>query len=139
MTRDKKKRSINIISHVNTNHSNNFKSYNIDYVESRKISSSSTLEYGSSSITMFNNPTRIDIYPNVCINKEMPGLYDINEDNYAYIYILEEIVSERDDSDMNSYHYQVDVYITPIDSTNDTTCSYQNQDVNINRNFNAPS
>ena len=56
-----------------------------------------------------------------------------------YIYILEEIVSERDDSDMNSYHYQVDVYITPIDSTNDTTCSYQNQDVNINRNFNAPS
>ena len=82
---------------------------------------------------------KIDMKSSVYMNEKMPVLDETNEDNSTHLRLLEASDIARDDSDVNSNYYKGDVDNTPIDSTNDTTCSYQNQDVNINRNFNAPS
>ena len=82
LSKDKKSRLINILSHVNTNHSNHLKESNIDFVESMTISSSPTLEYVISSNILYNDPMRIDNYSSVSINEYMSVLDDINEKNY---------------------------------------------------------
>ena len=74
----------------------------------------------------------------VYMNEKMPVLDETNEDNSTHLRLLEASDSARDDSDVNSNYYKGDVDTTPIDSTNDTTCNNQNQDLNIVFNFYAP-
>ena len=74
-----------------------------------------TLEDGSSSNTLFNDPIIINIQSSVFINKEMSVLYEIIEYNYNHLCSLETIGSERDDSDTNSDNSKGDVDITPAD------------------------
>ena len=65
----------------------------------------------------------------------MSVLDDPNADSSTHLHTLEAIDSSRDDIDMRSNHSKVKVDITPINSTNYTTCSSQNQDANIDHNF----
>ena len=80
----------------------------------------------------------IDMESSVWFNGEISVLYYITKESYTDICTLEAISSARNDSDMNSDNSKVDVYIIPIELTNDTTCSYPNNDVNVVYDFYAP-
>ena len=65
-------------------------------------------------------------------------LDDINKDNPAHQIQSEVIDRACYDIDMNSDNTEVEVDVTPIDSTNDKTCIYQNQYVNVVHNHYVP-
>ena len=58
--------------------------------------------------------------------------------NSTCLHSLEIIYSAYYDSDMNSDHSKRDLDVTLIDSTDYTTCSSQNHNVNVICNFYAP-
>ena len=80
----------------------------------------------------------IDIESSDWVNEEISVLDYITKASSNDICPLEANFSAHDDSDMNSDHSKVDVYIIPIELTNDTTCSYPNNDVNVVYDFYAP-
>ena len=81
----------------------------------------------------------IDTKSNICISEEISFLNDINEGSFTHLCSLEVIESAHYDSDTNSDHIKVEVYITPLDSTNDTPFSSQIHYVNFVPNFYTPS
>ena len=79
----------------------------------------------------------IDMESSVWVNEEISVLYYITKESSTDIFLLEVISSVCDDSDINSDNSKVDVYITPIELTNDTTCSSHNNNFNVVYNFYA--
>ena len=65
-------------------------------------------------------------------------LDDINKDNPAHQIQSEVIDRACYDSDTNSDNIEGEVDVTPIDSTNDKTCIYQNHYVNVVHNYYVP-
>ena len=70
LVKAKKRRRLTIISHVNTNESNDLKSPNIDYVKNKDNKLFSTLEDVSSSNTLITFPKIIDPASSACINEK---------------------------------------------------------------------
>ena len=69
ITKDNKMRLINNLSRFKSDLSNYFKSSNIYSVEIIITCDSSTLEYFSSSNSMFNSPMIIDMDSSICRNE----------------------------------------------------------------------
>ena len=80
-TKAKKRRCINIISHVESNLSNDLKLSNIYSFGIRTNCTYSKIEYGSSSNSLFSPLLIIYTESSVCSNEEMSVEDDTNDDN----------------------------------------------------------
>ena len=99
----------NIISHVNSNESNNLQTLNIDNVKITSNCPYLAVKIGSSSNKSINLPNIIDTESSVCINDKITVSNDINKENSSHQSSLEIIYHLCNDSGVNLYNTEEEV------------------------------